>query len=30
PVRRESTRGEAVRRPPPAGRNGYQATHYQR
>lgn len=30
PVRRESTRGETVRRPPPAGRNGYQATHYQR
>ncbi|ORV09236.1 trehalose monomycolate transport factor TtfA [Mycobacterium celatum] len=30
PARREGTRGGAVRRPPPAGRNGYQATHYQR
>ena len=30
PVRRDEGRSEAVRRPPPAGRNGQQATNYQR
>jgi len=30
PVRRDEGRSEAVRRPPPAGRNGHQATNYQR
>jgi hypothetical protein len=30
PVRRDEGRSEAARRPPPAGRNGNQATNYQR
>jgi hypothetical protein len=30
PVRRDEGRSQAVRRPPPAGRNGHQATNYQR
>ncbi len=30
PVRRDEGRSEAVRRPPPVGRNGRQATNYQR
>ncbi|QUR66109.1 trehalose monomycolate transport factor TtfA [Mycobacterium spongiae] len=29
PVRRDEARSEGVRRPPPAGRNGQQATNYQ-
>ncbi|EFP56310.1 hypothetical protein TMLG_01804 [Mycobacterium tuberculosis SUMu012] len=29
PIRRDEGRSEGVRRPPPAGRNGQQATNYQ-
>jgi len=29
PVRRDEGRAEGFRRPPPAGRNGSQASHYQ-
>ena len=29
PIRREQRGSDAVRRPPPAGRNGHQATNYQ-